>query len=90
MAEQRPLDPLQAAQEANAMLAARVQQLEGILYSRAVTEVNVIIDGLTALTGAASRGDPGARQMLGQLANLLDEGRRLASGIVVPNGRTPG
>jgi DnaJ-domain-containing protein 1 len=89
VAERRELDPLQQAHESLAMQAARIQQLEGILYGRAVTTVNEFIDGLTALTGAARAGDPNARQNLGQVMDLLEQARLLASGIVTARTLPP-
>lgn len=89
------IDPLRQAQEMAQHHAARVAQLEQILYGRSVSTVNEVIDGLIALNGAARNGDPTSRQMLAQLTNLLDQSRTLAAGIVTarelpPNGRSPG
>lgn len=67
-------------------LRARVAQLEGLVAQRATMRVNELVDGLFYLNRAAAAGDPGARQVLGQLAEQLRTIGPGSNGLVIARG----
>jgi hypothetical protein len=81
--------PAEALRAENAALQQRVAQLQGLLNQRAVPVLATLVDALNAMAGAAQAGDPGARQLLGEWRQALQNADSAASGLVVVNGRLP-
>lgn len=67
-------------------LEAQVSQLNTELVSRAQPRMAEMIDALHNLTALAREGKPGAKTVLREFVQALDEARAEASGIQIARG----